>query len=138
MVHSLTLSYTLGSMRCDSQASFLARTLVNPYLGREPKARVATTNSKRGHEKLREEEFMGGFFLDYFSQEGEEEDDEYQQLVKRKKVGWMFGVLRNNKNEQDRVGNLKFQKNFINLLRFGNIISYQFRCKTYNTNVPCS
>jgi hypothetical protein len=67
MVHSLTLSYTLGSMRCDSQASFLARTLVNPYLGREPKARVATTNSKRGHEKLREEEFMGGFFLDYFS-----------------------------------------------------------------------
>jgi len=39
-VHSLILSYTLGSMRCDSQASFLARTLASPYLGREPKARV--------------------------------------------------------------------------------------------------
>jgi len=41
-VHSLTLSYTPRSMRCDSQASFLARTLANPCFGREPKARVAT------------------------------------------------------------------------------------------------
>ncbi len=41
-VHSLTLSYTLESMKCDSQASFLARTLASPYLGHEPKAKVAT------------------------------------------------------------------------------------------------
>jgi len=41
-VHSLTLSYTLGNMRCDSQASFLARTLASLCLGCKPKARVAT------------------------------------------------------------------------------------------------
>jgi hypothetical protein len=29
-------------MKCDSQASLLARTLASPCLGREPKARVAT------------------------------------------------------------------------------------------------
>jgi hypothetical protein len=42
-VHSLTLSYTPGSMRYDSRASFLARILAGPCLGRKPKARVATT-----------------------------------------------------------------------------------------------
>jgi hypothetical protein len=41
-VHSLTLFCTLGSMKCDSRASFLACNLANPCLGREPKARVAT------------------------------------------------------------------------------------------------
>ncbi len=40
-VHSLTLSYTLESMKCDSQASFLARTLTNPCFGHKPKVRVA-------------------------------------------------------------------------------------------------
>jgi len=40
-VHSLTLSYILGRMRCDSWASLLARTFVTPCLGHEPKARVA-------------------------------------------------------------------------------------------------
>jgi len=39
-VHSLPLSYTPKSMRCDSQASLLAHNLVSPFLGREPKARV--------------------------------------------------------------------------------------------------
>ncbi len=39
---SFTLSYTLGSMRCDSRASLLAFTLASVYLGHEPKARVAT------------------------------------------------------------------------------------------------
>jgi hypothetical protein len=39
-VHSLTLSYTLGSMRCDSRASPLALTFVSPCFGCEPKARV--------------------------------------------------------------------------------------------------
>jgi hypothetical protein len=39
--HSLTLSYTPGSMKCDSRASFLARTFVSPYLGREPNVRFA-------------------------------------------------------------------------------------------------
>jgi hypothetical protein len=29
-------------MKCDFRASFLARTFANPYLGRKPKARVAT------------------------------------------------------------------------------------------------
>jgi len=29
-------------MRCDSRASLLARNLASPYLGCEPKARVAT------------------------------------------------------------------------------------------------
>jgi len=41
-VHSLALSCTLGSMRCDSRASLLAFTLASPCLGREPKARVVT------------------------------------------------------------------------------------------------
>jgi len=39
-VHSLTLSSTPGSMRCESWASFLAHTLVSPYLSRKPKAKV--------------------------------------------------------------------------------------------------
>jgi hypothetical protein len=41
-VHSLTLSYTPESMKCDSRASFLARTFASPCLGRKPKARVVT------------------------------------------------------------------------------------------------
>jgi hypothetical protein len=41
-VHSLTLSYILGSMKCDSRASLLAHTFVSPCLGREPKVRVMT------------------------------------------------------------------------------------------------
>ncbi len=41
-VHYLTLSCTPRSMKCDSQASFLARTFVSPCLGREPKAKIAT------------------------------------------------------------------------------------------------
>jgi hypothetical protein len=43
-VHSLTLFCILGSMRCDSQASFLARTLVSPCLGHGPKVRVVIAN----------------------------------------------------------------------------------------------
>jgi hypothetical protein len=42
MVHSFTLSYTLGNMRCDSRAVLLACTLANPCFGREPKVKVAT------------------------------------------------------------------------------------------------
>jgi hypothetical protein len=41
-VHSLTLSYTLRSMRCDSWASLLAHALASPCLGLEPKAKVET------------------------------------------------------------------------------------------------
>ncbi len=41
-VHSLTLSYTFGNMKCDSWTSFLTRTFANPCLGRELKARVVT------------------------------------------------------------------------------------------------
>jgi len=41
-VHSLTLSYTPKNMRCDSRASLLAHTFASPYLGCEPKVRVAT------------------------------------------------------------------------------------------------
>jgi hypothetical protein len=41
-VHSVTVSYTLGSMRCDSRAFLLACTLVSLCLGREPKATIAT------------------------------------------------------------------------------------------------
>jgi len=41
-IHSLTLSYTPKSMRCDFQACFLAHNLASPCLGREPKARVVT------------------------------------------------------------------------------------------------
>jgi len=46
-VHSLTLSFTPKSMKCDSQASqasFFARTFASPYLGCELKVKVATTN----------------------------------------------------------------------------------------------
>ncbi len=41
-VHSLTFFCTPRGMKCDSCASLLARTFANPYLGREPKAKVAT------------------------------------------------------------------------------------------------
>jgi len=41
-VHSLTLSCTPESMKCDSGASYLVRTFESPYLGREPKAWVVT------------------------------------------------------------------------------------------------
>jgi hypothetical protein len=51
-VHSLTFSHTPRtlfhvpeSIRCDFQASFLARTLVSPCLGHKPKARVMTQNT---------------------------------------------------------------------------------------------
>jgi hypothetical protein len=42
-------------MKCDSRASLLARTFTNPYLGRKPKAKVATPNIL--------------FFMDFFHQE---------------------------------------------------------------------
>ncbi len=41
-VHSLTLSYTPGSMKCDSRASLLAHTLASHCLGHEPKVKVVT------------------------------------------------------------------------------------------------
>jgi hypothetical protein len=41
-VHSFTLSYIPGSMKCDSWASLLSRTFVNLSLSHKPKARVAT------------------------------------------------------------------------------------------------
>jgi hypothetical protein len=41
-VHSLTLSCTLGGMKCDSQAHFWQCTFANPCLDREPKARITT------------------------------------------------------------------------------------------------
>jgi hypothetical protein len=41
-VHSLTLFYTLKSMRCDFRASLLAHNLASPRLGCEPKIKVAT------------------------------------------------------------------------------------------------
>ncbi len=45
-VYSLTLSCTLGSMRHDSQASFLARNLATLCLGHKPDARVAIIIAK--------------------------------------------------------------------------------------------
>jgi hypothetical protein len=39
-VHSLALSYTPRSMKCDSHAFFLAFTFANPCFGRKPKAWV--------------------------------------------------------------------------------------------------
>jgi hypothetical protein len=42
VAHSLTLSHTPESMKCDSQPSHLAHTFVSLCLGHEPKARVAT------------------------------------------------------------------------------------------------
>ncbi len=43
-VHSLTLSYTPGSMQCDFQVSFLACNFASPCFGYEPKDRVTTTS----------------------------------------------------------------------------------------------
>jgi hypothetical protein len=40
-VHSFALSYILGSMRCDSRDSLLARTLASLCHGRKPKVKVA-------------------------------------------------------------------------------------------------
>jgi len=47
-VHSLTFSCILGSIKCESHASPLARTSANPYLGCEPKARVAIGGERMG------------------------------------------------------------------------------------------
>jgi hypothetical protein len=41
-VHSLKLSYTPGSIKCDSRVSLLDHTFASPCLGCEPKAKVAT------------------------------------------------------------------------------------------------
>jgi hypothetical protein len=41
-VHSVTFSYTLGSMKCDFQASLFAHTFASPCLGHKPKVKVAT------------------------------------------------------------------------------------------------
>jgi len=41
-VHSLTLSYTPESMKCNSWASLLACTFTSPYLNCEPKAKIMT------------------------------------------------------------------------------------------------
>jgi hypothetical protein len=41
-VHSFTLSYISGSMKCDSWASLLACTFASLYLGHKPKARIVT------------------------------------------------------------------------------------------------
>jgi hypothetical protein len=42
-VHSLTLSHTPKSMKCDSRPSHLARTFVSPCFGHKPKARITTS-----------------------------------------------------------------------------------------------
>jgi hypothetical protein len=44
---TLPYSQPPGSMKCDSWASLLACAFASPYLGREPKARVATSLLKR-------------------------------------------------------------------------------------------
>jgi hypothetical protein len=36
-------------MKCDSQTSLLACTFVSPYIGREPKIKVATTGVKKNY-----------------------------------------------------------------------------------------
>jgi hypothetical protein len=41
-VHSLTLSYTPGNMKCDSRVSLSTHTFPNPCFDHEPKVRVAT------------------------------------------------------------------------------------------------
>ncbi len=40
--HTLPYSQPPESMKCDSRASFLARTYASPCFGREPKVRVTT------------------------------------------------------------------------------------------------
>ncbi len=51
-VHSFTLSYTLGSMKCDSRASFLACTFVSPCFGYEPKVKVVTWHHHKSKIRL--------------------------------------------------------------------------------------
>jgi hypothetical protein len=46
-VHSLTLSYTPNSMKCDSRASLLARTFTSLCLKRESKVMVTTKKYRR-------------------------------------------------------------------------------------------
>ncbi len=41
-VHSFRFSHILGSMKCDSQVSFLVHTFASHCLGRKPKTRVVT------------------------------------------------------------------------------------------------
>jgi len=42
-VDSLTPNLFFDNMKCDSRASFLARTFTNPCFGHEPKTKVTTT-----------------------------------------------------------------------------------------------
>jgi hypothetical protein len=43
-VHSITPSYTFGSMKCDFWASLSARTFVRPCFGCKPKVKVITAS----------------------------------------------------------------------------------------------
>jgi hypothetical protein len=68
-VHSLTRSYTLESMKRDSQASFLARTFASPCLGREPKVRAVTIGDRNSVDRwwLKFSWPIHFFFVGFFS-----------------------------------------------------------------------
>ncbi len=57
-VHSLTFSYTLGNMKYDSWASFLAHTFASPCFGCEHKAKVAITKMVNVVPDVRLEQFL--------------------------------------------------------------------------------
>jgi hypothetical protein len=57
-VHSLTLSYTLGGMKCDSRASLLAHTFVNFCLALKPKARVVTHTLKNSMASIHKNDYL--------------------------------------------------------------------------------
>jgi hypothetical protein len=69
-VHSLKLSYTPRSMKCDSRVSLLAFTLARPCLGREGKARVATAHFIPTKESAMAQETGRLFFLHVFKHHG--------------------------------------------------------------------
>jgi hypothetical protein len=61
-VHSLTLSYTPKSMKCDSWLSLLAFTFASPCLRRKSKAKVATnmiSKKKENKSKITKISLMG-------------------------------------------------------------------------------
>jgi len=62
-VHSLTLSCTLESMKCNSWASFLARAFVSPCIGRKPKAKVTTKWTSNFHVWYKVSIYCGVFNL---------------------------------------------------------------------------
>jgi hypothetical protein len=79
-VHSVTLTLTLfhtpESMKCDSHASFLARTFVSPCFGHKPKVRVAIKIKEMVIATIEIERVLGDLGATPYDPHREEKDED--------------------------------------------------------------